>query len=218
MLITDKYYKHDFWSGENLRYVEPHFRLSKVARIVNNVSAGRECDLLDVGCGPAALMRLLHKHIRYYGIDIALHSSAPNLRQADFVEEPLVFDDRQFDIIVAQGIFEYIGRLQAEKFREIREVLRPAGRAVMSYVNFDHLHRYVYPPYNNVQPFRTFYQSLASVFQIERIIPTSYRWSHAEPSERYMKAIQMHVNWDIPIVGRLFAVEYLFICSHRMKH
>lgn len=215
--VTENYYKRKFWSAENLRYVEPHYRLSKVARIVNKVAMGRECDLLDVGCGPAALMRLLHNHIRYHGVDIALHSSAPYLRQADFVEGPVAFDDKQFDIIVAQGVFEYLGRLQAEKFRDIRKLLRPTGKVVMSYVNFDHLHRYVYPPYNNVQPFETFRESVARVFHIDRIIPTSYRWPHAEPTERYMKAIQMHVNWDIPVVGRLFAVEYLFVCSHPRK-
>lgn len=211
--VTDKYYKHEFWAAENLKYLEPHFRLTKVARLVNKIARARKCDLLDVGCGPATLMRLIRDNIQYWGIDIALHGSGPNFRQADFVESAIKFDDRQFDIIVAQGIFEYIGKVQREKFLEMRELLRVDGKTIISYVNFDHLHRHSYAPYNNIQPFISFRDSLASVFHIDRIIPTSYRWPHAEPSRRYMKAIQMHVNWDVPVVGRLFAVEYLFVCS-----
>jgi hypothetical protein len=114
---------------------------------------------------------------------------------------------------VAQGVFEYVGKFQTQKFREIRGLLRPKGKFVLSYVNFDHINRFVYHPYNNVLSFNEFRRSLESIFDIERIVPTSHRWHHDEPRQRLMKAVHMRVNVNIPLVTRLFAVEYLFICS-----
>jgi hypothetical protein len=61
--VATEYYKRDFWIKENLNYAKPHFRLEKAARVVNRIAGGKECDLLDVGCGPAALMHLLHHDI-----------------------------------------------------------------------------------------------------------------------------------------------------------
>ena len=65
--------------------------------------------------------RLLNKNIDYYGIDIAIHNPAPNLLQADFLAAPIQFDERQFDIIVAQGVFEYVGKFQSQKLTEIKQ-------------------------------------------------------------------------------------------------
>lgn len=216
MEVADvKYRKRDFWSEENLKYVEPHFRLTKAARLVNRLARGRECDLLDVGCGPATLARLLDKNIHYYGIDIAIHEPAGNLLQADFVEGPIQFGDKKFDLIVAQGVFEYVGKVQAQKFREIADLLKPGGKFLASYVNFDHRSKNIYWPYNNVQSFDEFRGSLEQVFHIERYFPTSHRRHHDEPRGRLMKAIQMHINVNVPLISRMFAVEYFFICSRR---
>lgn len=88
--------------------------------------------------------------MHYFGIDIGIQSPAPKLLQADFVEGPIGFDNKSFDIIVAQGVFEYIGGCLQQKFAEIRSFLNTGGKLVVSYVNFNHLHRYVYEPYNNV--------------------------------------------------------------------
>lgn len=209
------YHKRDFWIEENLKYAEPHFRLTKAARIINTIWRGRECDLLDVGCGPATLARLLDKNIRYYGIDIAIHDAAPNLLQADFVETPIVFGGKRFDIILAQGVFEYVGSHQSNKFAEIEGLLKNGGKFVVSYVNFNHRNRNLYWPYNNVQSLRGFLKNLDQFFCIDRFFPTSHRWHHDEPSGRFMKALQMRVNLNIPFISRMFAVEYFFICSRR---
>src|ERR1700757_2139811 len=117
---TEKYYKHDFWATENLKYAQPHFRLAKAARIIKRLARGKECELLDVGCGPATLASLLDKNLSYYGIDIAIQHPAPNLLQTDFLAGPIHFGAKQFDIIIAQGVFEYVGRFQAQKLAEIR--------------------------------------------------------------------------------------------------
>lgn len=43
-----------------------------------------------------------------------------------------------FDIILAQGIFEYVGRFQPQKFAEIAQILNEDGKFIVSYVNFNH--------------------------------------------------------------------------------
>ena len=76
----NRLYKKDLWSKENLKYSRPHYRLEKSARIINRLARAKEfIMLLDVGCGPAALMPLLRPNIQYYGIDIAIHDPFPNL-------------------------------------------------------------------------------------------------------------------------------------------
>lgn len=210
---TDCLYKHEFWAEENLRYVKPHFRLAKAAWIVDRIARRQRRDLLDVGCGPATLERLLDPGISYHGLDIAIQRPAENLRQMDFLAEPIRFDGQHFDIVVAQGVFEYVGRFQHEKFAEIKSILRPNGVFLVSYVNFDHIHRRVYEPYSNVQSFTEFRASLQRVFRVERFFPTSYHWYHREPNRAWLQTLQMHITLTIPVLSRFFAVEYFFLCS-----
>ncbi len=206
-------YKKDFWSTENLKYSRPHFRMEKIARTVNALAREGNYTLLDVGCGPAALEPLLRPNIQYHGIDIALASQAPNLIEADILEAPISFDDKRFDIVLAQGFFEYAGKLQTKKFAEIRRLLNPGGKFVVSYVNFSHRDRYVYHTYSNVQPFRDFRESLGQYFKVERVFPTSYNWRHQEPSRRLVKAGNMHLSLNIPFLNQVLAVQYVLICS-----
>jgi SAM-dependent methyltransferase len=208
-------YKRDFWRKENLKYSQPHYRMEKVARLINSLARGRECTLLDVGCGPATLMSLLRPNIRYYGIDIAIHHPAPNLIEADFLETPVRFDDQRFDIVVAQGVFEYVGNIQGRMFADIARLLNDDGIFIVSYVNFDHRRRDIYWPYSNVQPFNDFRRSLAADFKVRRYFPTSYNWNHYEPGRKILKSANMKINVNIPIIGSVLAVEYLLICSAR---
>ena len=86
---------------------------------------GRTPSLLDIGCGPATLERLIPPTVRYHGIDIAIHEQAPNLIEADIVKSPIRFGDQKFDIVLAQGFFEYVGDYQSQKFDEIAQLLAP---------------------------------------------------------------------------------------------
>jgi SAM-dependent methyltransferase len=208
-------YKKEFWREENLKYSRPHYRLEKSAQIINGLAHGRECTLLDIGCGPAALMRLLQPNIRYYGIDIAIQEPAANLIEADLLEMPIRFGDKRFDIILAQGFFEYVGSFQTQKFAEIAQLLNRDGIFVASYVNFDHRDREIYKPYSNVQSSDDFRRNLARHFEIRRMFPTSHHWKHREPSRKLLKAANMHLNVRIPLISRALAVEYFFICSPR---
>jgi polysaccharide pyruvyl transferase WcaK-like protein/SAM-dependent methyltransferase len=212
---TPRYYSKEFWSHENLKYVEPHFRMLKCAHIVTRLAQDRTCSLLDVGCGPATLQRLLPPTVGYHGIDIAIHSQDPNLVEADIVKDPITFDGETFDIVVAQGFFEYVGEFQSRKFDEIAELLAPGGTFVVSYVNFDHRRRDRYSRYSNVQTIADFRRDLSRNFVIRESFPTSYNWSHHEPNRRLVRAANLHLNVDVPLLAPRLAVQYLFICSHR---
>lgn len=213
--IGNTLHKKDFWSKENLKYSRPHYRLEKSARIVNGLASGKTCTLLDVGCGPAALASLLQPNIQYYGIDIAVHNPTSNLIEFDFIEMPIQFGGKRFDIVLAQGVFEYMGKFQTQKFTEIAQLLNDGGVFIVSYVNFDHRNRNIYWPYSNVQSLNDFRLSLAQHFDIQRSFPTSHNWNHSEPSRGFVKAVNMHINVDIPFISRALAVEYFFICSSR---
>jgi len=208
-------YKKDFWSQENLKYSRPHYRMEKAARVINRLAQGRARTLLDVGCGPATLRSLLDSNLDYYGIDIAIRDHAPNLIEADFLETPLRFGDRHFDIVLAQGVFEYVGDFQAQKFAEIADILNADGTFVVSYVNFDHRQTDIYWPYSNVQPFSEFRHSLAQHFKIRKYFATSHNWNHWEPSRRLIRSANMHLNVRVPFISRVLAVEYFLICAPR---
>jgi SAM-dependent methyltransferase len=212
---TAQRYKRDFWIQENLKHAVPHYRLQKVARVANRIARGRECDLLDVGCGPATLQRLLTGNMRYYGIDMAIHEPAPNLREADFLESPIGFDGRRFGIVVAQGVFEYVGEFQDEKLAEIAGLLSQDGTFIVSYTNFGHRSKQLFEAFSNVRPLSEFRQGLARHFQVDRFFPASHNPSGGQPARKLVKAVNMHVNRNIPLLSTRFAVEYLAICSPR---
>jgi SAM-dependent methyltransferase len=210
-----RYYDRDFWSEENQKYRPPHYRLEKSAHLVNKLAGWRDCDLLDVGCGPATLRDFLRPNIHYHGIDIALPRREPNLLEIDLVKEPIRFRDQKFDIIIAQGLFEYLGEHQDRKLSEIARLLMPNGRFVTSYVNFSHHSRYVYGVYNNVQPLGQFRRSLEDNFTVERCFPTSHNWRHDEPSRPLVKLANMYLNVNLPYITPKLAVEYFFVCRPR---
>ena len=202
-----------FWRRENLRFTEPHYRLVKAARIIKKLAQGRECTLLDVGCGPAALSRLLPGNIDYYGIDIAIQNPAPNLLEADLRKAPIKFGAKRFDIVLAQGIFEYVGDTQSQKFAEVAEILNEDGKFIVSYWNFGHRNPDVYHAFSNIQPFDDFRKALSRYFKIDKFFPASHNWRHTGPNRRITRAINMPMEINIPFVSPVLAVEYFFVCS-----
>jgi SAM-dependent methyltransferase len=212
---TGNYHQRDFWIRENLLYATPNFRLRKCARLLGRMMPGHAYDLLDLGCGPATLRTLLPPGVRYHGVDIAIHDPAPYLLEKDFVREPIAFNDRSFDVVVALGVFEYMGQRQSEKLTEISRILKQDGKLVLSYINFQHFRRIVYPIYNNVQPIAELIKSLGDVFHVERCFPVSHHWRHKQPGRNAVPALQMRLDWNIPFVSPWLAVEYFCICSRR---
>ena len=208
-------YKRDFWVQENRKHVPAHHRLRKVARVANHIAQSSECDLLDVGCGPGTLGRLLKTNISYYGVDIALHEHAPNLIERDLATAPIDFDGRKFQIVVAQGFFEYIGRLQSTKFEEIARLLDADGRFVVSYTNFGHRRSHIFEAFSNVQPMTIFRESLDCHFNVLRVFPTAYNWYGGQPRGKIVSGVNMYLNVNLPLITPQLAVEYMFICSPR---
>lgn len=206
-------HKRDFWIKENLKHKAPHFRLRKCGRIVNGIAKSRQCDLLDVGCGPATLSSVLHENIHYYGLDLAIQTPADNLLEVDILKAPIAFGNMKFDIVVAQGLFEYLGSEQSLKLREIAQILRENGAFVVSYTNFGHRDTRLFEAFSNVQPLSAFKQDLARSFRILKSFPTSYNWHGGQPSRKIAMAVNMPVVPAIPVVSAKLAVEYFFICS-----
>ena len=207
------YYKRGFWETENLKYAEPHFRMRKVAWAIGLLTQGKQCDLLDLGCGPGALAHLLPANIRYHGIDIAIQHPAPNLVEMDILAQPISFRGQQFDVVTAQGLFEYVGEFQERKLAEIADLLRDDGRFVVTYQNFAHRKPAPYWPYSNVQPPENFRADLSKFFKIERSFPVAHNWHHSHPNRTLLRAAQARMTLDVPIISRLLAVDYLYICS-----
>jgi SAM-dependent methyltransferase len=208
-----KYYKKDFWSAENLNYSTPHFRMRKVARTVSRLVGDRECDLLDVGCGPGTLQRLMPANVHYHGIDIAIPEPAENLLEVDILETSIGFRGMKFDLVVAQGMFEYVGEYQSQKFAEVAKVLKDDGKFVLTYQNFDHRQREIYWPYSNVQRPDDFRAELGRFFRIERSFPVSHNWNHSQPRRALMKMAQAYLDVNIPVISPILAVDYLYVCS-----
>jgi SAM-dependent methyltransferase len=156
-------------------------------------------------------MPLITPNIQYYGIDISIPEPAPNLIEADFLENPIALGGMRFDVVLAQGVFEYMGSFQSQKFSEIAGILKEHGRFVVSYVNFGHRDRDIYFPYNNVQPLNDFRTGLESYFKVDRFFPTSHNWKHSEPNRKILQDLNMDLNVNIPIISPKLAVEYFFI-------
>jgi SAM-dependent methyltransferase len=207
------YYGNEFWRRENLKFAAPWYRLEKCARLIDGVARGRPSTLLDVGCGPAALRQLVPLNIEYYGIDIAIQNPGPNLLEVDILDGPVRFGEKRFDIVVASGIFEYLGEFQSQKLQEISQIVKPGGTFIVSYTNFAHRARRVYERLNNVQPVESFERSVSEYFRVEHTLPASYNWKHSQPSRKIVREINMHLNFNIPFISRALAVEYFFICS-----
>lgn len=208
-------HKRDFWIKENKKHTPAHYRLRKTGRIVNGIAGSAPCDLLDVGCGPATLETVLRPGINYYGIDIAIQAPAPNLLEADILKGPVAFGGRRFGIVVAQGVFEYLGAAQSQKFEEIAGLLTDGGKFVVTYTNFGHRAGRVFEAFSNVQPMAEFRRDLARRFVIDRSFPTAYTWNGGQPTRRLVQSLNSLVNGNIPVAGPRLAVEYFFVCSRR---
>lgn len=212
---SSEYLDKDFWLEERRHYIKPYFRLEKCASIINSLSRGKDCELLDVGCGPATLSGLLRENIDYFGIDLAILMPAPNLIEMDITQNEIGFRGMSFDIVVTAGLFEYLGNLQNQKLCEIRKILKSDGRFIATYTNFHHLnHERGYNDiYNNIQAIDDFKSELELRFCVDRWYPSSHNWLRTEPRRIWLKKIQMPLSFHLPIFSRLFAVNYFFICS-----
>ena len=205
----------DFWETETEKYSKIHFRLEKCARVINTLAKGRKYELLDIGCGPGTLARLLNANVNYFGIDLVIHDPKPNLLEMNILESKIRFGDRHFDFVTMLGILEYLGEYQNQKLKEVQNILKKDGRLILTYLNFNHVrgHLFDLPIYNNVKSIGDLISDLESFFTIDDWYPTYYNWNRTEPRREWLKAIQMPLKINIPFFSEILAGEYTFVCS-----
>ena len=58
-----------------------------------------------------------------------------------------------------------------------------------------------------------FRADLSQFFAVERSFPLSHNWNHSQPNRRLMQAAQAHLNVNVPVVSKILAVDYVYICS-----
>ena len=208
-------YKRDFWGKENLKFGRPWYRIEKSATADKRAGRRQRVRPSRYRLRAGALMQVLPPNIQYYGIDIAIQEPAPNLMEVDILKNPIRFGDKRFDIIIAQGLFEYLGGVQSQKFAEIAELLNDDGIFIVSYTNFRHRKKQIYHAFSNVVSMDDFRSDLAHYFDIRRCFPASHNWKHGQPARKLVKAVNMHVNANIPLISPVLAVEYFFVCSAR---
>jgi SAM-dependent methyltransferase len=181
------------------------------------LAKGRDCDLLDVGCGPATLGKLLNNNIHYYGMDIAIHNPSPNLLEMDISQNVIRFGDKTFDLIMAGGFFEYMGGLQRIKLSEIQRILKKDGKFVVTFLNFSHLNDRLCDNsiYNNIQGVQDFERDLEMFFKVDRWFTSSLNWHRSEPRRKFLRKLEMPLAMNIPILSSKLAVDYIFICSQK---
>jgi SAM-dependent methyltransferase len=113
-------------------YVDP------VTEVVAELASLRGCRVLDVGCGPGSVLRQLVRRFDVEGVGI---DASPNMievarREAPEIEfhvgraEDLPFGEATFDAVVSRLVVHHLDRPRA--FAEMRRVLRPGGRVVVT--------------------------------------------------------------------------------------
>ncbi len=96
--------------------------------------------VLDIPCGPGALAAKLQElGMEVHGVDVVNYLEAKNVTfaQAD-MNEPLLFTDERFDVVVCADGIEHISR-QFDFVRECHRILRPGGHLVLSTPNISSL-------------------------------------------------------------------------------
>jgi hypothetical protein len=68
-------------------------------------------------------------------------------------------------------------------------------------------------PYSNVCLPGDFRADLSRYFAVERSFPLSHNWNHSQPNRRLMQAAQAHLNVNVPVVSKILAVDYVYVCS-----
>lgn len=163
-------------------------------------------NLLDLGCGTAWLGR---HYENYTGLDAseeavtgAAERGITVLRGS--VDEPLPFDDAQFDGVVAKDLLEHVADPGAV-VREIRRVLKPGGRVFASSPDAQ---KWVWNDYTHVRPFtRTGFRRLFTDQQLtpltvayESVMPGTSIVAARLPSRR--RPLPLRVASWLPIVRR----------------
>lgn len=203
--------RREYWNRRTSHFSRPHARLRLIRDLIEALPEPVST-LLDVGCGGAALQRLLPGHIEYFGVDIAsevitAQRDTSHFEVADLEEGQDCFAGRQFDVVVCSGVFEYIQR--RDRFLEfVRSKTAARGHLILSFTNRHHyrdllgIHRYE-DPHVNFIPIPDLIRLLdAHGFQVNR-------YTSITAANRRPPLLARCIRFPLSLFNRL----YLFVCS-----
>ena len=106
--------------------------------VADYVRPAERTRLLDIGCGPAHILRALPTGVRYVGVDLNADYIAAARREwgdrGEFLCTPvseLALDDREFDVVMTMGLLHHLDDADcAGLFELVRGVLAPGGRFI----------------------------------------------------------------------------------------
>ncbi|MGE7999173.1 class I SAM-dependent methyltransferase [Lysinibacillus sp. NPDC093190] len=208
------FYTKQYWIKENYKYKNVHFRLEKIAKIIN-MKSKKSADLLDIGCGTATLSTIIREDLNYFGIDIAPHSKEPNIKELDIANSVIQFDERKFDVIVSSGLFEYLGDKHIEKMNEISNILEDRGIFIVSFSNMKHIKKPNYPSWNNSESISVFKSNLEKNFRVIDYFPAYHNTKYTEISNGFWKKLARKININIPVISKLWGIDFIFICTKK---
>ncbi len=116
-------------------WLEPVLRKMRIQKVLPTIRQHPDCSLLDIGCGThALLLRSVEPYIaRGEGLDF----KAPDLHTAKLrtrclkLADQLPCEDASFDVVTMLAVLEHLSHPEAI-VREIRRVLKPLGRLVLT--------------------------------------------------------------------------------------
>ena len=130
------------WWGDYLQFQHDRF-LDSLAFV------DKDAEILEIGSAPGQFTVLLHRlGYKVQGVDLDPERLTPIWRKydiaitkADIEKDKLPFPDESFDIVLFMEILEHLRLDPLHALREVRRVLKPHGRIVLSTPNITPLHR-----------------------------------------------------------------------------
>lgn len=114
----------------------------------SKISSKNKKTILDVGSGTGKILEeFMQKGWRVHGIDgereavLWSRKRGVNIRQSDFVNDPLPYSDDAFDVVLALDLLEHIPN-DTQVLKEMERVLKPGGIAVVTVPAYQWLFNY----------------------------------------------------------------------------
>src|SRR5882724_1077787 len=138
--------------------------------------------ILDFGCGPGSIMKLLNKFGEVSGVDIEpqaiTYCQSKKIKNVKLIhaEKQLPFDKNTFDIVTCMDVLEHIAD-ESKTLKDLYRVLKKNGLLIITVPAFSFLwgaldiHSHHVKRYNQTQLFKTLIQS---GFTVEKIFYFNY--------------------------------------------
>lgn len=160
MVGAKEAYKDYYVGQENA--IGGNDRFSWVSDFFLNGVSGK--NILDVGCGEGSLLKILKdKGNSVSGIEAsetgqqACKKKRIECFSVDISRERFPFEDEAFDIVTCLEVIEHVEN-PYQALCEIKRVLKPGGKLIISIPNPRSMHAYIYPGLFDFEAFQQFLQ------------------------------------------------------------